>query len=177
MHLFDKSVNFLGGHGIVGAHLPLARGPASRSSTRAATRWAVLLRRGAVPEGEFHESMNLPPVEASGDLHLREQPLRDGHRDPSRAGPDDISLARRRTAFPDEAVDGMTCWRCGHGGAGGRAGAARQDPHAVEARTYRFRGHSCATRPARCTAPRKSRAREAARSITLFSDRCLKEAS
>src|SRR6187397_2922720 len=26
MHLFDKSVNFLGGHGIVGAHLPLAAG-------------------------------------------------------------------------------------------------------------------------------------------------------
>src|SRR5216117_2915939 len=26
MHLFDKSVNFLGGHAIVGAHLPLATG-------------------------------------------------------------------------------------------------------------------------------------------------------
>src|SRR5207245_7267962 len=26
MHLFDKSVNFLGGHGIVAAHLPLAAG-------------------------------------------------------------------------------------------------------------------------------------------------------
>src|SRR6202158_331661 len=26
MHLFDKSVNFLGGHGIVGAQLPLAAG-------------------------------------------------------------------------------------------------------------------------------------------------------
>src|SRR5215467_1626870 len=28
MHLFDKSVNFLGGHAIVGAHLPLATGAA-----------------------------------------------------------------------------------------------------------------------------------------------------
>src|ERR1700682_772341 len=28
MHLFDKSVNFLGGHGIVGAHLPPAAGAA-----------------------------------------------------------------------------------------------------------------------------------------------------
>src|SRR5258706_2046097 len=26
MHLFDKSVNFLGGHAIVGAHLPIAAG-------------------------------------------------------------------------------------------------------------------------------------------------------
>ena len=39
MHLFDKSVNFLGGHGIVGAHLPLAAGAALRgASTRAVTR-------------------------------------------------------------------------------------------------------------------------------------------
>src|SRR3989441_7526711 len=28
MHLFDRSVNFLGGHAIVGAHLPLAPGAA-----------------------------------------------------------------------------------------------------------------------------------------------------
>src|SRR5258707_4779155 len=28
MHLFDKSVNFLGGHAIVGAHLPVAAGVA-----------------------------------------------------------------------------------------------------------------------------------------------------
>src|SRR6059036_3642100 len=28
MHLFDKSVNFLGGHAIVGSHLPLAAGAA-----------------------------------------------------------------------------------------------------------------------------------------------------
>src|SRR2546425_6490852 len=28
MHLFDKTVNFLGGHAIVGAHLPLAAGVA-----------------------------------------------------------------------------------------------------------------------------------------------------
>src|ERR1051326_9234180 len=26
MHLFDRNVNFLGGHGIVGAHVPLATG-------------------------------------------------------------------------------------------------------------------------------------------------------
>ena len=28
MHLFDRGVNFLGGHAIVGAHLPLAAGAA-----------------------------------------------------------------------------------------------------------------------------------------------------
>src|SRR5918992_4504781 len=60
MHLFDKSTNFLGGHAIVGAHLPLAAG----------VRFAIKYEGGdqggvwyfgdrAVPEGEFHEGLNL----------------------------------------------------------------------------------------------------------------------
>ena len=41
MHMFDKSLNFLGGHGIVGAHVPLGdRGRRSRSSIAAAIRCA-----------------------------------------------------------------------------------------------------------------------------------------
>jgi pyruvate dehydrogenase E1 component alpha subunit len=28
MHLFDRNTNFLGGHGIVGSHIPLAAGVA-----------------------------------------------------------------------------------------------------------------------------------------------------
>ena len=28
MHLFDRDVNFLGGHGIVGGHMPIATGVA-----------------------------------------------------------------------------------------------------------------------------------------------------
>ena len=38
MHLFDASLGFLGGHGIVGGHIPLATGMASPSSTATATR-------------------------------------------------------------------------------------------------------------------------------------------
>ena len=36
MHLFDKSLNFLGGHGIVGGHIPLAAG----------VGWAIKYRGG-----------------------------------------------------------------------------------------------------------------------------------
>src|SRR5512140_1987295 len=36
MHLFDKNVGFLGGHGIVGGHVPLAAGVA----------WAIKYRKG-----------------------------------------------------------------------------------------------------------------------------------
>src|SRR5213079_2727735 len=60
MHLFDKSVNFLGGHAIVGAHLPLATGVGFAIKYRGTDQVIVCyFGDGAVPEGEFHESLNL----------------------------------------------------------------------------------------------------------------------
>src|SRR5688572_1077071 len=60
MHLFDKSTNFLGGHAIVGAHLPLAAGVGFASKYRGEDRVILcFFGDGAVPEGEFHEAMNL----------------------------------------------------------------------------------------------------------------------
>ncbi|MEO5903815.1 MAG: thiamine pyrophosphate-dependent enzyme, partial [Gemmatimonadaceae bacterium] len=60
MHLFDKKLGFLGGHGIVGGHIPLAAGVA----------WAIKYRKGdqvcvcffgeaAVNIGAFHEALNM----------------------------------------------------------------------------------------------------------------------
>src|SRR5438094_10529751 len=60
MHLFDKSVNFLGGHAIVAAHLPLAAGAAFAIKYQGGDQVvACFFGDGAVPEGEFHEAMNL----------------------------------------------------------------------------------------------------------------------
>ncbi|PYN40002.1 MAG: pyruvate dehydrogenase (acetyl-transferring) E1 component subunit alpha, partial [Candidatus Rokuibacteriota bacterium] len=60
MHLFDRSTNFLGGHAIVGAHLPIAVGVAFAIKYRGGDQVIVCyFGDGAVPEGEFHESMNL----------------------------------------------------------------------------------------------------------------------
>src|SRR2546428_10352305 len=60
MHLFDKSVNFLGGHAIVGAHLPVAAGVAFAIKYEARDQVIVCyFGDGAVPQGEFHESLNL----------------------------------------------------------------------------------------------------------------------
>src|SRR3989442_10772272 len=60
MHLFDRSVNFLGGHAIVGAHLPLAAGVGFAIKYRGGDQVIVCyFGDGAVPEGEFHEALNL----------------------------------------------------------------------------------------------------------------------
>src|SRR3989304_1469333 len=60
MPLFDKSVNFLGGHGIVGAHLPLAAGAGFAINYQGGDQVVLcFFGDGAVHEGEFHEAMNL----------------------------------------------------------------------------------------------------------------------
>src|SRR5574341_2264288 len=60
MHLFDRSVNFLGGHAIVGAHLPIAAGVAFAIKYEDRDRVVVCyFGDGAVAQGEFHESLNL----------------------------------------------------------------------------------------------------------------------
>src|SRR3989338_8740130 len=60
MHLFDRSVNFLGGHAIGGSHLPVAAGVGFAIKYQGGDQVCVCyFGDGAVPQGEFHESMNL----------------------------------------------------------------------------------------------------------------------
>ncbi|EQA37427.1 pyruvate dehydrogenase E1 component, alpha subunit [Leptospira inadai serovar Lyme str. 10] len=63
MHFFDKSKNFMGGHGIVGGHISLAAGIAYASKYR--QDGAVTLcffGEGAANIGSFHEGMNLAAI-------------------------------------------------------------------------------------------------------------------
>src|SRR2546425_10372984 len=63
MHLFDRSVNFLGGHAIVGAHPPLAAGAPFAIKDEGRDAGVVCyFGDGAVPQGGFHEALNLAAV-------------------------------------------------------------------------------------------------------------------
>src|SRR5438876_7500701 len=60
MHLFDKAVNFLGGHAIVRAHLPLAAGVGfAINSERGDQVCTCFFGDGPVPEGEFQAAKRL----------------------------------------------------------------------------------------------------------------------
>jgi TPP-dependent pyruvate/acetoin dehydrogenase alpha subunit len=60
MHLFSAEHTFYGGNAIVGGALPLAVGLALADSMRSKRRvTACFFGKGAVAEGEFHESLNL----------------------------------------------------------------------------------------------------------------------
>ena len=60
MHLYDKERNFLGGHGIVGGHLPLAAGVGYAIKYRGGDQVILaFLGDGAVNIGAFHETLNV----------------------------------------------------------------------------------------------------------------------
>lgn len=60
MHLFDRSVNFLGGHAIVGAHLPLAAGVGYAIRYRGGDQVCLCLFGDSVVNiGAFHETFNM----------------------------------------------------------------------------------------------------------------------
>lgn len=60
MHLFDRKLNFLGGHGIVGGHLPIATGVGFAISYRGGDQVCLcFFGEAAVNIGAFHEALNM----------------------------------------------------------------------------------------------------------------------
>src|SRR5512145_1857096 len=145
MHLFDKTVNFLGGHAIVGAHLPLAAGAAFAIKYRGGDQVVFCyFGDGAVPQGEFHESMNLAALWKLPILFICENNRYAMgtaiHRALART---EIWRFAEHYGMHAEAVDGMDVLAV-RDVVGRAVDRARRDkaPALIEARTYRFRGHS-----------------------------------
>src|SRR3954451_23434314 len=60
MHMFDKSLNFLGGHSIVGAHVPLATGVGFAIKYRGRDQLCLCyMGESVVNTGAFHEALNM----------------------------------------------------------------------------------------------------------------------
>src|SRR5437879_6040826 len=145
MHLFDKSVNFLGGHAIVAAHLPLAAGAAFAIKYQGGDQVvACFFGDGAVPEGEFHEAMNLAALWKLPVIFICENNRYAMGTAIHRAlAQTDIWRFAETYGIRGEAVDGMDVLAV-RDTVGRAVERARRDktPTLVEARTYRFRGHS-----------------------------------
>lgn len=60
MHIFDKEVNFVGGHGIVGGQIPLGAGMAFADKYLGNDSVTICyMGDGAVRQGAFHETLNM----------------------------------------------------------------------------------------------------------------------
>jgi pyruvate dehydrogenase E1 component alpha subunit len=179
MHLFDKSVNFLGGHAIVAAHLPLATGAGFAIKYQGGDQVVLCyFGDGAVPEGEFHESMNLAALWKLPVIFICENNRYAMGTAIHRAlAQTEIWRFAETYGIPGEAVDGMDVLAI-RDTVGRAVARARRDrtPALIEARTYRFRGHSMRDPAGAVYRTKEEVEREKLRDpIALFSERCLKD--
>jgi pyruvate dehydrogenase E1 component alpha subunit len=145
MHLFDKSVNFLGGHAIVGSHLPVAAGVGFAIKYQGGDQVCVCyFGDGAVAEGEFHESLNLVSLWKLPVIYICENNRYAMGTSLERAlAETEIYKFGQAYKIPSEPMDGMDVLAVRE--ATGRAierARTNKTPVLLEARTYRFRGHS-----------------------------------
>src|SRR5258706_2093529 len=179
MHLLDSGHSCWGGDGLAGAHLPLAAGAGFAIKYQGGDQVVLCyFGDGAVPEGEFHESMNLAALWKLPVIFICENNRYAMGTAIHRAlAQTDIWRFAETYGVPGEAVDGMDVLAVRDVVARAVERARRdKTPALIEARTYRFRGHSMRD-PAGSVYPTKEDVeREKLRDpIALFSDRCLKE--
>jgi pyruvate dehydrogenase E1 component alpha subunit len=177
MHLFDRSVNFLGGHAIVGAHLPLAAGAAFAIKYQGGDQVCVCyFGDGAVPEGEFHEALNLSALWKLPVIFVCENNRYAMGTSVERAlAQTEIYRFGEAYNIPCEPVDGMDVLAVRES-AGRAVERARREktPTLIEARTYRFRGHSMRDPAGAVYRTKEEVEREKLRDpIVLFRDRAV----
>ncbi len=146
MHFFDVERGFMGGWGIVGAHVPLAVGHAFAAKYRGEKRVAlVFFGEGATAQGAFHEGMSLaalwklPVVFVCENNHYamgtpveREVPVEDLTQLAS-------AYDMRHDRLPDTRDVLEVRTRVARAVESARAG---EGPTFLECVTYRYRGHS-----------------------------------
>ena len=145
MHLFDASKGFLGGHGIVGAHIPITTGMAFAIKYRGGDQVAVCyFGEAAVNNGAFHEALNMAALWKLPAIFICENNRYGMGTALERASAIyDISERACSYDMANEVVDGqdILAMRAAMDRAVTR-GRKESEPTLLEVRTYRFMGHS-----------------------------------
>ena len=146
MHLFDAEKRFMGGHAIVGGQLPISIGLALASKYKNEDSVVLcFLGDGAMQEGEFHETMNLASIWKLPVIFCCENNLygMGAAVSDTFALHDELYKIADAYRMPGVVVDGMdvskvnaTITKAVEAVRGGKG------PIFIEAKTYRFRGHS-----------------------------------
>jgi pyruvate dehydrogenase E1 component alpha subunit len=145
MHMFSAEKKFYGGHGIVGAQVPIGTGLAFANKYRGTD--AVTLTYfgdGAANQGQVYESFNMAELWKLPVVYVIEN-NRYAMGTSSTRSSAETNLSRRGLSFkiPGEQVDGMDVRAVK--AAGDKAVAwcrAGKGPYILEMLTYRYRGHS-----------------------------------
>jgi len=145
MHMFSVEKGFFGGHGIVGAQVPLGTGLAFSNRYRGNDNVSLTyLGDGAANQGQVYESFNMAKLWKLPVVYVIENNQYGMGTSVARASAT-TNLSQRGRSFdiPGEQVDGMDV-RAVHA-AGEKAVnwcRAGNGPMILEMMTYRYRGHS-----------------------------------
>ncbi len=157
MHMFSREKQFFGGHGIVGAQVPLGAGLAFANRYRGNDHVSVTyFGDGAANQGQVYETFNIASLWQLPVIFIIENNRYAMGTAANRSTAKSDHLGDRGDAFgiPGEQVDGMDVRAVKD--AGDRAVAhcrAGDGPYILEMMTYRYRGHSMSD-------PAKYRAKE-----------------
>jgi pyruvate dehydrogenase E1 component alpha subunit len=145
MHMFSAEHHYLGGHGIVGGQVPLALGVAWKIRYKQEPRvMQVYLGEAAVNQGAFHESLNMAALWKLPLVTIVENNRFGMGTAWERASSlYDISQKAHAYAMPSAVADGMDVLDMYRVAKEAHDRARRgEGPTLIEARTYRFVGHS-----------------------------------
>ena len=147
MHFYDTSLNFMGGWGIVGAQIPLAAGIAFAQNYQGHDAVTLcFLGDGAVNIGSFHEGLSLAALWRLPVVFIIENNFFAMGTPLSKTAPtEDLSIRALGYPMARDTVDGHDVFavRAAIHTAVRRA-REQKLPTLIEAKTYRYRGHSMA---------------------------------
>lgn len=144
MHLFDPDKGFLGGNGIVGAQIPVAVGVAfAQKYRKTGGATAVFFGDGAIHQGAFHEALNLAKIwDLPAVLVCENNQWGMGTSWKRVSAVEDFSLMASAYGVRGERVDGMDVLAVRDAAVRALKDARAGRPVLIEARTYRYKGHS-----------------------------------
>jgi pyruvate dehydrogenase E1 component alpha subunit len=145
MHMFSREKNFFGGHGIVGAQVPIGTGLAFAHRYRQNGRISVTyLGDGAINQGQVAESFNMASLWKLPVVYVIENNRYGMGTAVDRASArTDLFHRGSALGIPGEQVDGMNVLAVHEAGLRAAAQTRRgEGPIILEMQTYRYRGHS-----------------------------------
>ncbi|WP_353267939.1 pyruvate dehydrogenase (acetyl-transferring) E1 component subunit alpha [Gemmatimonas sp.] len=145
MHMFDKQLGFLGGHGIVGGHVPIASGVGFAIRYRGGDQViACFMGESVVNTGAFHEALNMAALWKLPCIFIIEN-NRYGMGTALERASSIHDIYKRGASYdmPRDVVDGQDVIAVRKATAEAIERARKESmPTLLEIRTYRFMGHS-----------------------------------
>ncbi|WP_170363245.1 pyruvate dehydrogenase (acetyl-transferring) E1 component subunit alpha [Ruegeria arenilitoris] len=166
MHMFSKEKHFYGGHGIVGAQVPLGAGLAFADKYKDNGRVTfTYFGDGAANQGQVYETFNMAAIwQLPVVFVIENNQYAMGTAQARSTSTKDIYHRGEAFGIPGEIVNGMDVLAVKEAGEKAVAHCrAGKGPYILEVKTYRYRGHSMSD-------PAKYRTREEVQKVREQSD-------